>query len=172
MSLKKVVSYLLPKDASVHVPVVWHGDLHHDNIFVDPDDSAKILSVIDWQTVHIAPLFQQARTPGFLEFEGLRPASGFSALPSLPGNFETLSPAEKEQAKELQSQQSLYKLYEVQSAHENKPVFKALQYAETLGCQIISLVSQVFNDGEPIIRGQLIQVKWAGQHHLFAGHRQ
>ena len=49
-------------------------------------------------------------------------------------------------------------MYEIQSGRENMPVFKALQRSETLGSQIISLISQVFNDGEPIIRGQLIQL--------------
>ncbi|KAK2825770.1 hypothetical protein FQN49_007382 [Arthroderma sp. PD_2] len=155
---EKVALHLLPKDTSVHIPVLWHGDLHDNNIFVDPDDPSKILSIIDWQAIHIAPLFQQARVPGFLEFEGPRPPSGLTTLPSLPDNFEDLSPAEKREAEELKSEQTLYKLYEVQSGRENMPVFKALQHTETLGSQIISLISQVFNDGEPIIRGQLIQL--------------
>jgi hypothetical protein len=79
-------------------------------------------------------------------------------VPSLPKNFEELSLVEKERAKTLLTQNSLYKLYEIQSARQNPPVYKALRYASTLGSQIISLVSQVFNDGEPIVKGQLIQV--------------
>ncbi|KAK2800297.1 hypothetical protein FQN51_006205 [Onygenales sp. PD_10] len=154
----KVAFHLLPKDISTHTPVLWHNDLHHDNIFINPANPAEILSIIDWQAAHTSPLFKQAHTPAFLDFEGPKPALGLSTLPPLPENFETLSPEEKEEAQELQSQQSLYKLYEVQSARTNMPVYKALQHAETLGAQIISLVSQVFNDGEPIIRGQLIQV--------------
>ncbi|KAJ9196680.1 hypothetical protein DTO164E3_6210 [Paecilomyces variotii] len=145
---EKVAPYLLPKDTSVHVPVLWHGDLHHDNIFVDPADPSQILSIIDWQSVHIAPLFQQATTPAFLEFDGPKEPDGLS-VPSLPKNFEELSLVEKERAKTLLAQQSLYKLYEIQSARQNPPVFKALRYASTLGGQIISLVSQVFNDDGP-----------------------
>ncbi|RJE24525.1 Phosphotransferase enzyme family [Aspergillus sclerotialis] len=155
---EKVASYLLPKDTSVHTPVLWHGDLHQDNIFVDEHDPSKILSIIDWQASHVAPLFQQAQTPGFLDFDGPRPELGLSSLPSLPDNFDSLSADEKRAAEHLQSQQSLYKIYEAQSARENMPVFKALQHSETLGSQIISLTFQVFNDGEPIIRGQLIQL--------------
>ncbi|GAB1211621.1 hypothetical protein ATERTT37_000744 [Aspergillus terreus] len=98
-----------------------------------------------------------AATPAFLDFEGPKPDEGVSA-PSLPENFEVLSAAEQAQAKTLQTQQSLYKLYEIQSARQNKEVFNALQYSSSLGSQIISLVSQVFNDSEPIIRGQLIQL--------------
>ncbi|KAM5468853.1 hypothetical protein MauCBS54593_004848 [Microsporum audouinii] len=155
---EKVAMHLLPKDIPVQIPILWHSDLHDNNIFVDPDDPSKITSIIDWQSVSIAPLFQQARVPSFLEFDGPRLPLGLTALPSLPDNFDDLSPAERKEAKELQSKQSLYKLYEVQSGRENMPVFRALQYTETLGSQIISLVSQVFNDGEPIIKGQLIQL--------------
>ncbi|KZF23492.1 phosphotransferase enzyme family protein [Xylona heveae TC161] len=154
---EKVASYLLPKDSAVHIPVLWHPDLHYDNIFVDSANPAKVLSIIDWQSVHVAPLFQQASTPAFLEYHGPKPPEGISA-PTLPDNFNDLSPVGKEQAEILLAQQSLYKLYEIQSARQNPLVFKALRYANTLGSQIISLVSQVFNDGEPIIKGQLIQL--------------
>ncbi|EZF34361.1 hypothetical protein H109_06017 [Trichophyton interdigitale MR816] len=155
---EKVAAYLLPKDLSVHVPVLWHSDLHNENVFVERDDPSKIISIIDWQATYIAPLFQQVRTPVFLDFVGPRPSLGLREVPSLPDDFESLSTAEKEKARELNSNQCLYKIYEIHSGRENMPVFKALQYSETLGSQIISLVSQVFNDGEPIIKGQLIQL--------------
>lgn len=156
-NFEKVAPYLLPKDTSVNIPVLWHSDLHHDNIFVDSADPSKVLSIIDWQSVYIAPLFQQATTPAFLDFDGPKQTEGLS-VPSLPNNFGELSLVEKERAKTLLAQQSLYKLYEIQSARQNPPVFKALRNASTLGSQIISLVSQVFNDGESIVNGQLIQV--------------
>ncbi|EZG01032.1 hypothetical protein H106_08392 [Trichophyton rubrum CBS 735.88] len=155
---EKVAAYLLPKDASVHIPVLWHGDLHDNNIFVDPDDPSKVLTIIDWQTSHIAPLFQQARTPGFLDFIGPHPSLGLIPMPPLPDNFDSLSAAEKEEAEKLHSKQSLFKIYEIQSGRNNMPVFKALQHSQTLGIQIISLIFQVFNDGEPIIKGQLIKL--------------
>ncbi|OAL75327.1 phosphotransferase [Trichophyton violaceum] len=155
---EKVAAYLLPKDASVHIPVLWHGDLHDNNIFVDPDDPSKILTIIDWQTTHIAPLFQQARTLEFLDFIGPHPSLGLIPMPPLPDNFDSLSAAEKEEAEKLLSKQSLFKIYEIQSGRNNMPVFKALQHSQTLGIQIISLISQVFNDREPIINGQLIKL--------------
>jgi hypothetical protein len=78
----KVAHFLLPKEPSIHAPVLWHSDLHHDNIFVDEADPSKILSIIDWQATHIAPLFQQATTPAFLDFVGEKPAPGLSSHPS------------------------------------------------------------------------------------------
>ncbi|KAE8151558.1 phosphotransferase enzyme family protein [Aspergillus avenaceus] len=154
---EKVVPFLIPKDHNVTMPVLWHSDLHHDNIFVDPKTPSKVLAIIDWQSAHIAPLFQQVITPAFLDFEGPRPNEGLSA-PSLPESFEELPPVEQQRAKALRSQQSLFKLYEIQSARGNRPVFNTLQACNTLGCQIISLASQVYNDGETVIRGQLMQL--------------
>lgn len=69
-NFEKVAQYLKPMDPILSKPVLWHTDLHWDNIFVDKDDPTEIAAIIDWQAVHIAPLFAQARHPTFLEFDG------------------------------------------------------------------------------------------------------
>lgn len=61
----------------------------------------------------------------------------------------------------------MFKTYEMMTARENRPVFNALQYSKTLGSEITSLISQVYNDGEPIIKGQLTQI--AREWQQFAG---
>ncbi|PGH03335.1 hypothetical protein AJ80_08695 [Polytolypa hystricis UAMH7299] len=66
----KVAPYLLPKNRDLCASVMWHSDLHAGNIFVDPNDLVKIVGVIDWQAVHLGPLFFQARTPALLNFDG------------------------------------------------------------------------------------------------------
>lgn len=48
-------------------PVIWHTDLHMGNIYVSPDEPSQILSLIDWQSVSMLPLFLQTRWPIFLE---------------------------------------------------------------------------------------------------------
>jgi hypothetical protein len=54
------------RDASK--PLLLHSDLHARNIFVDPNDSTKILSIIDWQSSAIDPTFIHANeTPEFAE---------------------------------------------------------------------------------------------------------
>lgn len=110
---ENVAPYLLPKDSSIHVPVLWHTDLHRENIFVDPENPSKVLSIIDWQAVHTAPLFQQVHTPDFLDFEGPKPPEGLESPPSLSPDFEELQPEEQKQARLLLSKQSLYKMYEI-----------------------------------------------------------
>jgi hypothetical protein len=49
-------------------PLLFHPDLHARNLFVDPDDPTKILSIIDWQSTAIEPAFIHANeTPDFAE---------------------------------------------------------------------------------------------------------
>lgn len=96
----KVAPFLLPKDRTLHSSVIWHSDLHTDNIFVDPNDPVKIVGIIDWQSAHFSPLFLQARTPALLNFDGPLPES-FQI--KLPENFNLLSPEDQEVAKKLRS---------------------------------------------------------------------
>ncbi|PGG95580.1 hypothetical protein AJ79_09970 [Helicocarpus griseus UAMH5409] len=103
----QIAPYLLPKTQDLHAFVIWHNDLHTDNIFVDLNDPVKIVGIIDWQSMHLSPLFLQARTPALLDFEG--PLPDFFEV-KLPADFDTLSPEEQERARKIRSMQSLYKL--------------------------------------------------------------
>jgi hypothetical protein len=132
---------------------MWHSDLHTGNIFVDPNDPVKIVGVIDWQSVHLSPLFLQARTPALLNFDGPLPES-FDV--KLPEDFDSLSPKEQENAKRLSSLQSLYKLYEVACFKTNVEMHLAMRARKTLGAQITGLIGSVFSDGEPHIQSLLI----------------
>ncbi|KKZ65946.1 hypothetical protein EMCG_08289 [[Emmonsia] crescens] len=152
----RVAPYLLPKDPTLHASVMWHSDLHTDNIFVDPNDPVKIVGLIDWQSVHLSPLFLQARTPALLDFEGPIPES-FEI--KLPANFDTLSPSEQVQAQKLRSMQSLYKLYEVACFKSNHDAYQAIQARKTLGAQITGLVGSLFSDGEPYVQSLLVAVQ-------------
>lgn len=114
----KVVRYLLPLDSSALSSKIWHIDLHADNIFVHPERPSEIVGLIDWQSVHLTPLFLQARPPAFLDFSGPKP-EGLHAF-KLPENFSELSVQEQQDAKNLLSKQSLLKLYEVYSSLQNQ----------------------------------------------------
>lgn len=152
----KVFPYLLPKNRELCSSVLWHSDLHTDNIFVDPNDPAKIIGVIDWQSTHLSPLFLQARTPSLLGFDGDLPES-FDI--KLPENFDFLSREEQENAKKLRSMQSLYKLYDVACFKINHNAYLAMETRKTLGSQITGLIGSVFSDGEPYIQELLLSVQ-------------
>ncbi len=153
----KVASYLLPADRSIMPACLWHNDLHSDNIFVNPEKPTEITCLIDWQSAHIEPLFMQAGHPSFLDFEGPKP-EGLGA-PSLPDDFNDMNEAQQKRAKSLLSQQSLFKAYEILSLQRNKKVYHALRHQKGLGCQIITFAGNLLQDGEPLVKGQLMQIQ-------------
>ena len=156
----KVAKHLLPKEELFRAPIMWHSDLHTNNIFVNPEKPTEIVGIIDWQSVHLSPFFLQARHPALIEFNGPIP-EGLGRI-ELPENFNDLSADEQREAKMLRSSQSLYKLYEVELRQRSENVFRALRYHETLACKITALAGSLFSDGEPITTGMLmaIQSEW------------
>ncbi|KAL8970844.1 MAG: hypothetical protein Q9197_003595 [Variospora fuerteventurae] len=153
----KVAKHLLPTDEVFRASVLWHSDLHPNNIFVNPADPTRIVGIIDWQSVHLSPFYLQARNPALIDFDGPIP-EGLNPI-ELPPNFDLMSSDEQHKAKLLRSAQSLYKLYEVDTRRRNKNVFRALQYRETLPCKITALAGSLFNDGEPMVEGMLMAVE-------------
>ena len=153
----KVASFLLPADKSILSACLWHNDLHIDNIFVNPKKPTEITCLIDWQSAHVGPLFIQAGHPSFLDFEG--PKMQWFDAPSLPDGFDSMNEIEQERTKSLLSQQSLFKAYEILSLQSNKKVYHALRHQKSLGCQVITFAGNMLQDGEPLVKGQLMQVQ-------------
>lgn len=158
-NFKKVIKYLRPKHTTLSSPVLWHTDLHSDNIFVDEQDATEITATIDWQAVNIAPLFAQARHPGFLEFDGEKPASPDPSTIRLPDNYDNLDADEKKAAKKLRSAQMLWKLYEVELICQSKDINTAIRFGRTIEGRLHSFVGNVFSDGELLVEDLLIQLQ-------------
>ncbi len=157
----KLADSFIPADQTVLSPVLWHGDLHKDNIFVHPLNPGEITHIIDWQSVHLEPAFLHVRTPSFLDFEG--PKWEGSDFPPLPEGYENFSAAEQFQARKLRDDQTMYKFYELQSLVQNNDAYKAMLYKDTLATQIITLTSNILQDGEPLIGSLLMRFvrEWA-----------
>lgn len=66
----KVLPHVLPKEPWASTPRIWHDYLHEENIFVDAKDPTTIVTIIDWQSTSVAPLFDHTIIPGFLDSEG------------------------------------------------------------------------------------------------------
>lgn len=141
--------------------IMWHPDLHRNNIFVDPDEPTRITGIIDWQAVHLSPLFVQGRYPSFIEVDDLDPVD--LAVPKLPENFAELSSEGQLAAKAVKLRQILRKLYEIDLARQAPAVYKTLQTRPMLPNQILGLIGSIFGDGEPILEGLLIALsdEWA-----------
>nr|POF20617.1 altered inheritance of mitochondria protein 9, mitochondrial [Quercus suber] len=158
-----VAQYLKPVDPILSAPVLWHTDLHWDNIFVDENDPTEVTAIIDWQAVHIAPLFTQARHPTFLEFDGGIPDTFDADAINLPDNYEKLSKEEQKAAKMLHGAQILWKLYEVELMCQCNDVSRAIRFGEGLLGRLPSLAGNIFSDGELLVQDLLmtVQKEWS-----------
>ncbi|KAE8333474.1 kinase-like domain-containing protein [Aspergillus sergii] len=105
-------------------PTLWHSDLHMGNIFVAPDENSKIVSLIDFQSLSVLPLFLQAQWPVFL-----KPPQNYTkglVQPKLPGDFDELHEEGKAAALQEWSQSKLAKAYEVAAFLENRVAHNAM----------------------------------------------
>lgn len=161
-SFIQVFRHLLPINKQTHAAVLWHADLHTNNIFVDPEEPTRITGLIDWQGVSIAPMFLQTRIPALLEFDGPLPPPGLDQI-ALPSNFESLSPEEQHAAKILRRDQSLHKLYEIGLLQHAEPAAQALRLRNVIGTRVTAMAANIFKDGEPVVLGYLMSIvdNWA-----------
>lgn len=153
----KVAADVLPEEKPTHASVLWHGDLHTQNFFVDPEIPTRILGIIDWQSVSASPLFTQVTRPGFLDFNGPNPEE--LGKVSLPDNFNTLSPDEQREAKALHQAQTLHNLYMARSYQQNPEAFLAMQQRDNLSHQVTVVPGTVLMDYEPYLNHLLRDVE-------------
>ncbi|RAQ41311.1 hypothetical protein AFGD_011110 [Aspergillus flavus] len=105
-------------------PTLWHSDLHMGNIFVAPGENSKIVSLIDFQSLSVLPLFLQAQWPVFL-----KPPQNYTkglVQPKLPGDFDELDEEGKAAALQEWSQSKLAKAHEVATVLENGVAHNAM----------------------------------------------
>jgi hypothetical protein len=145
---------------SVLQPTIWHTDLHLGNIFVSEDLQPKILSLIDWQSVSVSPLFLQARWPVFLEPPDDYPQG--LAKPQLPKNYNELNDEERKLADFKFEEINLAKGYEISSRLSNKPGYEAM----TLPCvfkELFIRTGEVYEEGSIALRECLLEIrsKWS-----------
>ena len=108
-----VSSYLVPQpsDRPSSINVLWHPDLHLDNIFVDPD-TCRITRIVDWQSACVAPLFYQSGVPRMCRHP--RPVREGWVVPGRPEGFESLSKDEQKQIDDDLESETIHKYYEAQ----------------------------------------------------------
>jgi hypothetical protein len=152
----KIYQHILPKGDALNMGIIWHNDLHTDNIFVDKDNPTKITGIIDWQAVPIYPMFLVAHHPSLIEYDGPKPQR--FVQPSLPENIEELNAEDKNAAKELFLAQTLWLYYESQVYKEAPDLLRAFEYRETLVSEILSLIGSIFDDGEPHVQKLLADI--------------
>ena len=143
-----MIKYLLPTDQSIQSSCLWHDDLHIENIFVDPENPTNVIGIIDWQSAELAPLFEHARQPYFLDYDG-PPTFGLER-PRLPENLAQLDPAAQKEAKALFLKQSLSALYKAVLHRQNSRLYRAMAFQETPSFGLLLLARNLLVDKRPI----------------------
>ncbi|EFR00635.1 phosphotransferase enzyme family protein [Nannizzia gypsea CBS 118893] len=145
-----VVSKLLPDDTELVRPTLWYPDIHDGNIFVQ---DGRISSLIDWQSVWVAPLLLQARTPRLIDYNG-------DIQLRLPEDFKMLPEEEKDQVRDRVQRSIQVYLYEHQTAKFNPLLNRAIRkpHGKTLG-QLVSFAGNSWDDHIVPLRDTLIDVE-------------
>lgn len=153
----KLLPFLLPEDETIRSSHLWHSDLHVGNIFVNPADPTEIVSLIDWQSTELAPLYLLARQPYILDYEG-PPVEGI-VRPRKPENYEQLDMEAKERADVLYLEQSLFSLYNTLTCKQNPRLWAALEFQQTTRHFLLLVAGNLFADGEANYLARVLELK-------------
>ncbi|KAJ5941369.1 phosphotransferase enzyme family protein [Penicillium verrucosum] len=125
-----VSPYLIPdpNDKTSASNVLWHPDLHLDNVFVDPN-TCQITRVVDWQSACVAPLFYQSTVPRLCRHP--RPVREGWAIPERPEDFENLSQDEQKKIDDDLESETIHKYYEAQ-VYKRAPLHWAVLQQPTI----------------------------------------
>jgi hypothetical protein len=142
----KVLKPLLTSDLTISSANLWHHDLHVGNIFVDPNEPTKVLSVIDWQATEIAPLYFQARQPKIIDYDG--PPVNSVERPQPHKDMNSPDPTTRKHAEALYLKQCLCSLYNILTSRKNPRLWAALQFQDTDKFTLLLLARNLLIDGE------------------------
>lgn len=142
----ELLQYLLPRDQDLNRATLWHADTHGENVFVNPENPSEISAIIDWQSTEIAPLFEFARQPGFLNHGG--PAAEGLERPRKPADFEELDPRAKMTAMKLWTDQTLEVYYRKLIRQSSDRLNKAREFCDTSAENLLLLARHLLVDGE------------------------
>jgi hypothetical protein len=131
--------------------------LHVANIFVNPAEPTEVVSLIDWQSTEISPLYFYARQPHMIDYDG-PPVNGLER-PQLREDLDKLEPSERAHANTLYLQQSLCSLYNTLTHHQNPRLYAALQFQQTQKYLLLLLPRNLLIDGEVSYLAQIAELE-------------
>ncbi|KAF2753100.1 phosphotransferase enzyme family protein [Pseudovirgaria hyperparasitica] len=149
----KSLHHILPQKRWARSFHMWHNDLHGENIFVDADDPTVILTIIDWQSTFIAPLFDHVMTPVFLNYDG--PAVQGMERPTPPKFPEDIDEDAKAIIGRLYENQVLASAYKHLLKRNIEPIFDAIMYEESTASAVLTASRNLFETGEALCLGSI-----------------
>lgn len=159
---QKIVNFLIPKEAGVINPYLWHDDLHDDNIFIDPTNPGKITGIIDWQSCHVSPLFNHNPDPAFLAWDhpNLEPETlDLAPRPKL----SELPPEDRDKAFQEYTIQNVFIGWRKLMLAKNPTLYQTIEFRKTPAYGLIFLAHRTFEYGEAHFQSLLIDLRdsWA-----------
>ncbi|KAH6638729.1 kinase-like domain-containing protein [Boeremia exigua] len=136
-------------------PTLWYTDLHMGNIYVSEKEPTQIVSIIDWQSIVISPLFYQVRFPELItigEDYELGPE-----IPTLPENIDEMDDDDQAVLRFKHKQAMKGKAYEAASGFKNKNVFKSIRLPP-LSRQLFLRCGEAWEEGIVPLRVCLIAI--------------
>ncbi|EPE31723.1 Protein kinase-like (PK-like) [Glarea lozoyensis ATCC 20868] len=158
----KLIKFLLPTDSTITTSHIWHSDLHLENIFVNPDDPTEIVGILDWQSSSLSPLYENSASPALLDYEGPR-LKGIER-PEFPKHLDELDKAEHDRAFDNWMDMTLAAYYRTLIHYTNKPLYRAMEFQETLSFRLLTYARNILIDGELVyldIVTDELQKTWA-----------
>lgn len=152
----EVCKYLLPTDESIQSPCLWHGDLHDENIFVNPDNPTEVVGMIDWQSTEVKPLFEHAGQPYFMNYDG-PPTVGLERS-TLPQDLAELDIEDQKKANNLYLNQALFALYKTLIHGQSPRLYRAMTFRETSSFNFLQLAPHLLVDGEATFLAHMVEL--------------
>lgn len=164
-SYDKLLPHLLPSDPGLNTSHLWHNDLHHENIFVDPSQPTEITAIIDWQSTTIAPLTDHQLIPSIInsEYDG-PPMDDDLAQPTLLEGYASMSPAERRMAfRDLQAACLMVAWHRLVRG-KNPSQYAALRSQDETAGRLLHLARRLFEIGEAHFLALVLDLRdeWAG----------
>ncbi|KAL8826673.1 MAG: hypothetical protein Q9170_007313 [Blastenia crenularia] len=153
----KVFKYLLPTDESITKSYLWHGDLHTENILVDSEHPTQIVGLIDWQSTDLLPLYDHARQPYILDYDG-PPVNGLERPILAEGHAD---PDERRRARILYHNMSLVALYRRLAKGQSKTLYRAMEFRDSMDFDLLSFAGYLLVDGEAQYQSLLVDLEEA-----------
>ncbi len=137
------------------------ASVKRENIYVDPTKPTEIVAIIDWQSASLLPLFDHAREPYVLNYDG--PEVKGLERPKLAEDYDSLLPDAKRRAMKLYHSQVFLALYRkwIQGTHQ--VLWRAMEFRDTPAFDMLSLAERLLVEGEPLYMAKLVdfQNDWA-----------
>lgn len=160
-SYLRVYDALIPNDPIITAPFLWHNDLHEENIFVDPENPTKIVSIIDWQSNDLLPLFDHNPDPAFIQYSGPKP--------------DTLDPPELEDTSNMSKEEraraisdyfdkALFIASRKIASKKTPAVYRTIAYQQTEAFDILTIARRIFEYGEAHLHALMVELRnaWPG----------